>query len=75
MGPHWTDIECPDSKGIKTAVNMVPEKTRADIECPDSKGIKTLGPFNQAGHNLILNALIQKGLRLGDVRAADFRVY
>ncbi len=36
-----TDIECPDSKGIKTDDAEADGCNDADIECPDSKGIKT----------------------------------
>ncbi len=35
------DIECPDSKGIKTRPCIAPSGVMADIECPDSKEIKT----------------------------------
>jgi len=34
-----------------------------DIECPDSKGIKTKSARVSRNAALILNALIQKGLR------------
>ncbi len=60
------DIECPDSKGIKTCKSDLHSWPCPDIECPDSKGIKTQVPSKVVRQKLILNALIQKGLRQRD---------
>jgi len=49
-------------------------RRRPDIECPDSKGIKTSFLAGPTVRVLILNALIQKGLRrCGQCELASIR--
>ena len=50
-----------------------PDRYGADIECPDSKGIKTsFALLCMSAPDLILNALIQKGLRRATVPEATY---
>ena len=61
----WTDIECPDSKGIKTAsASLRGIGPNLILNALIQKGLRRQFLGSHGRRCLILNALIQKGLRL-----------
>ena len=59
------NTECPDAKGIKTEIPLQSRQKNRNTECPDAKGIKTVNLTALVQpRKEILNALMQKGLRL-----------
>ena len=60
---RWRNTRCPDSKGIKTALQSLPARCPGNTRCPDSKGIKTVKMLFHRVNAEIPDALIQKGLR------------
>ena len=69
-----TDIECPDSKGIKTPwLPWLPRPLTLILNALIQKGLRLRFKTDLKSSFLILNALIQKGLRLPSLATATFK--